>query len=130
LHILGELAREQGQLARAEQLLSESVKAITLAGQAVVLVNALEALAGVVSARGRLRPAAILLGTAHTARESASAHMRPIQPPDDVLRQQLVHALGTAAFQDAYHEGERLSPTQALQLASSDHRGSSRPTSA
>ena len=43
LHILGERAREQRQLARAEELLRGSVAAIVLAGQSIVLVNALEA---------------------------------------------------------------------------------------
>ncbi|HET6213961.1 MAG TPA: hypothetical protein VFE14_13945, partial [Micromonosporaceae bacterium] len=119
LHVLGEYAREHGQLARAEKLLSDSVAAVALAGQDVVLVNALESLAGVAASRGRPRPAAILLGTAHTARDSASAHMRPIQPPDQSLRQQLTQTLGAAAFEDAYREGARLSPTQALHLAAS-----------
>jgi len=114
LHILGERARDQGRLAKAEELLSQSVEAVALARQAIVLVNALEALAGVASALGRPRRAAILLGTAHTARESASPPMRPVQPPDDQLRQQLIRTLGAAAFEDAYRDGERLSPTQAL----------------
>jgi hypothetical protein len=119
LHILGEYAYERGQLAQAEQLLRESLDAITIAGQTIVLVNALEALAAVISDRGRPRAAATLLGTAHTARESASAHLRPNRPPDEKVRQQLIHTLGTAAFEDAYREGERLSPNEALRLASS-----------
>jgi MalT-like TPR region len=127
LHVLGERARDHGQLAKAEELLSQSVEAIALAGQSIVLVNALEALASVAAARGRPRPAAILLGTAHTARESASAHMRPIQPPDDRLRQQLIHILGTAAFEDAYRDGERLSPTQALQRCAGLGRAGAAP---
>jgi hypothetical protein len=57
----------------------------------------------------------MLLGTAHAARESATAHMRPIQPPDDELEQSLARVLGSAAFAAAYSEGERLSPAQALQ---------------
>jgi hypothetical protein len=52
--------------------------------------------------------------------------MRPIQPPDEELRRSLVRVLGTAAFDIAHGAGERLSPTQALQLASSDQRDSSR----
>jgi predicted ATPase/DNA-binding CsgD family transcriptional regulator len=116
LQILGAHARARGQLAEAERLLTESVQAIAVSGQAVVLVNALEALADTVCARGRPRAAAILLGTAHTARESASAHMRPIDPPDDRLRQRLIDTLGAAGFDDAYREGERASPTQALDL--------------
>jgi predicted ATPase/DNA-binding CsgD family transcriptional regulator len=117
LYMLGERAHEQRQLARAEELLGASVEAVALAGQSFVLVSALEALAAVFFAQGRPRRAAVLLGTAHTARESASAHMRPIQPPDEELRRSVVRALGISAFDTAHGEGERLSPTQALQFA-------------
>ncbi len=47
------------------------------------------ALAAACCAQGRSRHAALLLGTAHTARESASAHMRPGRPPDEELRRSL-----------------------------------------
>jgi hypothetical protein len=127
LYMLGERAREQRQLARAEALLAGSVEAIAIAGQSIVLVSALEALAAVYSAQGRPRHAAVLLGTAHTARESASAHMRPTQPPDQELRRSLVQVLGTAAFDAAYGEGQPLSPTQALQVTSANQRDSSQP---
>jgi hypothetical protein len=62
----------------------------------------------------------VLLGTADTARESASAHMRPIQPPGEELRRSLIRVLGTAAFATAHAEGERMSPAQALRFASSN----------
>jgi predicted ATPase/DNA-binding CsgD family transcriptional regulator len=117
LYVLGERAHEQQQLARAEELLRASVEAIAMAGQSFVLVSALEALAAVLFTQGRTRPAAVLLGTARTARESASAHMRPIHPPDEELRRSLVRALDTAAFDEAHAEGERLSPAQALQYS-------------
>ena len=126
LYVLGERAREQQQLASAEQLLGASVEAVAMAGQSFVLVNALEALAAILSTQSRPGPAAMLLGAAHTARESANAHLRPLEPPDGELRRSLVHALGKKAFDSAHEEGERLSPTQALQLASSDKRDSSR----
>jgi hypothetical protein len=127
LHMLGERAHEQRQLARAEELLCGSVAAVAVAGQSRVLVSALEALAAVACAQGRPRRAAMLLGTAHIARDSASGHMRPIQAPDQELRRLLASLLGSAAFDAAYGEGQRLSPTQALQAASSDQRDSSRP---
>ena len=98
LCILGERAHEQRQLARAEELLRGSVEAIVLAGQSIVLVSALEALAAVCCAQGRSRHAALLLGAAHTARKSASAHMRPARPPDEELRRSLARALGAAAL--------------------------------
>jgi hypothetical protein len=127
LHVLGERAREQRQLARAEELLCGSVEAIAIAGQSIVLVSALEALAAVFCAQGRARCAAVLLGTAHAARESASAHMRPTEPPDQELRRSLAGMLGAAAFETAYGEGKQLTPTQALQVALSNQRDSSSP---
>jgi tetratricopeptide (TPR) repeat protein len=125
LHMLGERAREQRQLARAEELLRGSVAAVAVAGQSRVLVSALEALAAVACAQRRPRRAAVLLGTAHIARDSASVHMRPIQAPDQELRRSLARLLGSVAFDAAYGEGQRLSPTQALQAVSSDQRDSS-----
>jgi predicted ATPase/DNA-binding CsgD family transcriptional regulator len=118
LHMLGERAREQQQLARAEELLRASVAAIAMAGQSIVLISALESLAAVSCAQDRPRHAAMLLGTAHTARESASAHLGPAQPPDGELRRSLAQVLGTAAFDAAFSEGELMSPVQALQHAS------------
>jgi predicted ATPase/DNA-binding CsgD family transcriptional regulator len=118
LHLLGDRARQEGQLARAEELLRASVEAIGLAGQSFVLVKALESLAAVCAAQGRPRQAAVLFGTAHTARNSASAHMRPVEPPDEELRRSLNGILGTAAFETAHAEGEHISVTQALGLAS------------
>lgn len=117
LYMLGERAREQQQLARAEEMLRESVAAIAMAGQSIVLVSALESLAAVACAQDRPRHAALLLGTAHTARESASAHL-PAQPPDGELRRSLAQILDTAAFDAAFSEGELMSPVQALQHAS------------
>ena len=119
LHMLGERAREQQQLTRAEELLRGSVAAIAMAGQSIVLVSALESLAAVFCAQDRPRHAAVLLGTAHSARDSASAHLRPVPPPDHELRRSLARILGGAAFDAACSEGKLLSPVQALQLAPS-----------
>lgn len=118
LELLGERAYERGQLARAEELLRTSVEVIVLAGQSFVLVNALEALAAVCSAQNRYRSAVALLGTAHAVRRLASAHMRPIDPADSGLRGSLAKLLGPVAFDAAFAEGERMSPTEALRFVS------------
>jgi len=96
-------------------------------GQSFVLVQALEALAVVFCAQRRPRSAAVLLGTAHTARQSASKHMRPISPPDDQLHRALVADLGAAAFETAHGEGVRLAPADALRFAPFDEPDTSRP---
>jgi hypothetical protein len=127
LYVLGERARETGELARAEQLLRASVEAVALAGQSFVLIWALEALAAVFCAQDRPRNAAVLLGAAHRARESASAHMRPIQPPDQALRRSLADELGAAGFDSAHSEGERLSPMDALRSTPIQESGNPRP---
>jgi predicted ATPase/DNA-binding CsgD family transcriptional regulator len=108
LHILGVRAAQRGQLAEAEELLRASIRAIARAGQARVLIDSLEALAGVVSVRDRPREAASLLGAADRARENAATHLWPLPPSDDRLRQRLVKALGPAAFDEAYGERPRL----------------------
>jgi hypothetical protein len=115
LYILGTRAYQQQQLDRAEELLTASVQAIVLAGQSFVLINALEALAAVRAAQGHHRHAATLLGTAHAVRAAGHAHMRPLQPPDQQLRESVEHALGPAAFATAHADGEATAPLHALQ---------------
>ncbi len=131
LYMLGVSAHEGGQLDRAEELLAASVDAIMLAGQSFVLVNALEALAAVHHGQGRHRQAAVLLGTAHAARESAAVHMRPIQLPDTMLRDALLDVLGADALAAAEAEGKRITAADASRAASSaKHRHSDPPAAA
>jgi predicted ATPase/DNA-binding CsgD family transcriptional regulator len=128
LYMLGERAREKQQLARADKLLQASVEAVAVAGQSLELVRTLESLAAVRSAQQRPQSATVLLGTAHTARHSASDHMRPTTPPpDETLHRTLMRDLGAAAFHAAYGEGQRLLPTEALRLARFDEPEDSLP---
>jgi tetratricopeptide (TPR) repeat protein len=119
LHLLGERAREQQQFPRAEALLRGGVEAAESAGEATVVVDALEALAAVLSAEDRPREAAVLVGAADAWRGPASSSRRPPQPPDENLRRSLVEGLGRSAFDEARSEGLSLSPTQALRVTAS-----------
>jgi predicted ATPase/DNA-binding CsgD family transcriptional regulator len=119
LHLLGERAREQQQFARAEALLRGSVEAAEAAGEGTVVVDALEALAAVLSAEDRPREAAVLVGAADARRGSASSSRRPPQPPDEDLCRSLLRELGGAVFDEARTEGGSLSPTQALEITTS-----------
>jgi predicted ATPase len=114
LYMLGQHADEVGQLDRAEELLRGSIEAVAQAGQSFVLTNAVELLAAVYHARGRHRAAAVLLGVAQTARESATAYRRPVAPPDQALYHALNETLGEAAFNDAHIEGQQTPATQAV----------------
>ena len=127
LYVLGKRAHEKRQLARAEELLRASVEAVALAGQSFVLVQALEALAAVFSAQRRPRSAAVLLGTAQTARLFAGEHLRPVPPADEELHRALVRDLGAAALETAHGEGLVLAPADALRLAPFDEPDNPRP---
>jgi predicted ATPase/DNA-binding CsgD family transcriptional regulator len=119
LLLLGARAREQQQLARAEELLRASVEAAEPAGEGTVVVDALEALAAVLSTTDRPREAAVLIGTADTQRGSGSTSQRPPQPPDQNLRRSLIRGLGRTTFDETYTHGRSLSPTAALRLTTS-----------
>jgi hypothetical protein len=119
LHLLGERAREDQQLVRAEELLRGSVEAAEPAGEGTVVVDALEALAAVLSATDRPREAAVLIGAADTQRGSGSTSQRPPQPPDQNLRRSLIRELGRTTFDETYTHGRSLSPTAALRLTTS-----------
>jgi predicted ATPase/DNA-binding CsgD family transcriptional regulator len=121
LHLLGERARGHQQLVRAEELLRGSVEAAEPAGEATVVVDALEALAAVLAATDRPRQAAVLIGAADTQRGSGSTSQRPPQPPDQHLRRSLVRGLGRTTFDEAHTQGRSLSPTAALRLTTSAH---------
>jgi tetratricopeptide (TPR) repeat protein len=123
LHLLGERARDQQQFARANELLRASVEAAEPAGEGTVVVDALEALAAVVSALDRPREAAVLVGAADTQRGSISSSRRPPQPPDENLRRSLVRALGRSTFDEARTEGRSLPP----QRRSGSQRPSGQP---
>jgi predicted ATPase/DNA-binding CsgD family transcriptional regulator len=123
LFMLGDRARVKGELDRAEELLQSCVEAIAVAGQSFVLVWALEGLAAVFAAKGQPRRAAVILGVADRARDAASAHMRPIQPPDEHLRDNVRQTLGATAYDDLYRGGGQLAPSEALTLGALDEAG-------
>ena len=119
LHLLGERAREHQQLVRAEELLRGSVEAAEPAGEGTVVVDALEALAAVLSATDRPREAAVLIGAADAQRGSGSTSQRSPQPPDQNLRRSLIRGLGRTTFDETHIHGRSLSPTAALRLTTS-----------
>jgi predicted ATPase/DNA-binding CsgD family transcriptional regulator len=118
LYLLGERAREQQQFARAEGLLRGCVEAAEPAGEGTVVLDALEALAAVLSAEDRPQEAVVLVGAADAQRGSASSSRRPPRPPDENLRRSLMRRLGRSAFDEARTEGRSLPPTEALRTTS------------
>lgn len=114
LYVLGEHARRGGELVRAGELLCAGAEAVLVAGQSVVLVQVLEALAALAAAQDRPEVAAVLLGAAARRREAGGAHLRPFQAADEDLRRDLARTLGPEAFGGAYARGRGLAPEGAL----------------
>jgi predicted ATPase/DNA-binding CsgD family transcriptional regulator len=133
MYVLGEQARLTGRLTRAEDLLRGSAEAVLVAGQSIVLILALEALAAVAAAQERPRTAALLLGAAHGRREATTPHLRPFQPADEGLLLDLTQTLGPSTFADVYAAGRALAPAVALRhaaTAASDETPVPHPTGA
>jgi hypothetical protein len=118
-------AVDNGRLAAGAQLPHQPlsgglpVQVGHMLGEGTVAVDALEALAAVLSTEDRPREAAVLVGAADAQRGSASSPRRPPQPPHENLRRSLVQALGRSAFDEAHTEGQSLYPTEALRLTTS-----------
>lgn len=114
LYMLGERARERGETDRAEELLRSSADAIALAGQSILLVTTLQALAGLYAARGRPRAAAKLLGAAEAQREVSNRFIGPAERPDEELRRSVRMALDPATFDALFRAGARASAVEVL----------------
>jgi hypothetical protein len=114
LCLLGRHAYQQDRLDHAADHLTAAIRAVALAGQSFVLVEALETLAAVNHAEGHHRHAAVLLGVSDTARRAADIHMRPLRSPDETLQQALANALGNDQFDSAVGEGRNTPAMDAL----------------
>jgi hypothetical protein len=114
LCLLGRHAHHEGRLDAAADHLTAAIRAVALAGQSFVLVEALETLAAVYYAEGRHRHATVLLGVSDSARQTADIHLRPLRSPDETLLQALTNALGNDQFDAAIAEGRNTDATDAL----------------
>jgi hypothetical protein len=127
LYVLGARAHEDGDLATGQELLRGCVEAVAVAGQSLVLVQALETLAAVLADQDQPREAATLLGAADTVREEAGGQPN-ISPSGEEVRRTVRRSLGESLFTQAHRHGAQLSPTQALrQVYLHDVDGHARP---
>lgn len=108
LHCGASIARDQGHLAHAAELLTEALRLHVEAGDTETIVRSLEELAGVALDEGRLHFAARLFGAAQAASDSRRGHVvrwprHQQRYDDDVAR--LEEALGAETLRRLRREG-------------------------
>jgi predicted ATPase len=115
---LAEVASLESDHARALGLHAECALALEELGDATMLAPCLESLAWSVAALGRCGPAAAVLGAATALRERSPRAAQPLYRAQ--LERTVVAAraaLGDAAFEAAWSQGQALTPEQAVACA-------------
>ena len=115
---LGQLAAREGRLPEAAARLREALAGMAQTGTGVIIPDALEWLAPVLSAGGRPAAAARLLGAAAAGRRATHHRREHREEPAYERAVAAVRArLPADAFRAAWVEGEQLSPEQAVTYA-------------
>jgi len=121
LTTLGQMARAQGDAARAAALLAEGLALQRELGDQHGVAECLEGLAGVVGVQGQPARAALLFGAAEALRDAIGA---PVPPADRADYERSVAAvraqLDAAAFGAAWAEGRSTPLEQAITVALSE----------
>ena len=121
LQLLADVAVEEGDLAKARELLRSAYPALRELGSAYRLVELLDSCAGLAVGVGRADTAARLLGAADSALEEVGARM---VPADAQLRERRITAvrdsLGDDTFERRRRDGRALTLEQALDMAFAD----------
>jgi predicted ATPase len=115
---LGRVAFDEGDLTSANGYYDEALLIVTQLGERRQVAECIEGVAGVAAAQGR-RPQAVRLYSAAAAlRESIGAPLWPRErDTQSVALDELRHALGRPAFDEAWAEGRRLTVDDAVALA-------------
>ncbi|MGO9488885.1 MAG: LuxR C-terminal-related transcriptional regulator, partial [Solirubrobacteraceae bacterium] len=118
LEAQAQLARETGEVSRAEELLHEALRAFYSAGAPGGVADVLESLAPVLSDLQSEEQAVRLLGAADAARSTVGCVRFPVRQPDyQAQLGMLREALGEEAFAAAWSAGASLSLDDAVAYA-------------
>jgi predicted ATPase/class 3 adenylate cyclase len=121
LHVLGRIALAQGDLATAKSVYLEALEYDEQVGNRTGMGIVLDNLAAEASAEGQHLEAVRLAGASEAIKEAAGGHAPPpfidLPDPRDAARE----ALGEAAVEAAWAEGEAMTLEQALAYARSVH---------
>jgi predicted ATPase/DNA-binding CsgD family transcriptional regulator len=113
--VLGLLAIERGDLARAEALLQDALAERAEHGLRLWLPETLDGLAMVAERQGRYERAARMLGAVEAVRsEVGSARWAPDEPAVNAMRRRVRAALGDDEFRAAWQQGARLRLDEAI----------------
>ena len=116
---LGEAARREGELDRAEHLLRSSLAAVRETGPVLQAVRCIESLAGVASRRGQCERGAIMYGAARELRARdyiSSVPLPRVQTIIDADLEVLGHTLGDGVRDALLAAGQSLSLEEAILL--------------
>ncbi|EPH39734.1 hypothetical protein STRAU_7213 [Streptomyces aurantiacus JA 4570] len=112
---LGFIAEQRGDGAEATRLHEEGWAAARNTGDTRALALALEGMAGARALTGRPESAAVLLGAAHTARQSVRMPLPPAERGDvDRVTAAVRGRLDEATYAAAYRRGRALTPEEAM----------------
>jgi DNA-binding CsgD family transcriptional regulator len=126
--VLGLLAIERGELTRAEALLHDALAERAEYGLRLWLPETLDGLAMVAERQGRYDRAARMLGAVEAVRSVVgAARWAPDEPAINAMRRRVRAALGDEAFRDAWRQGARLSPDEAIAWVSRGRGPRGRP---
>ena len=113
---LGRIARIQRDYGRAAALYDESLLLYKELGGKLGIAHALEGMAALRAACGQPEPATRLWAAAEALREEISAPLEHVErAKHETLIATARRALGEAAFANAWSEGRKLTPEQALE---------------
>ena len=120
---LGFVAEQRGDAAASLRLHLEGWAAARSTGDARALAFALEGLAGAHAADGRPVCAAVLLGAAHTARQSVGMPLPPAERGDvDRITAVVRASLDEEAYGAAHRRGAAMTPEEAVAACRSEAR--------
>jgi len=112
---LSRVALAQGDPTTARRRYQEVLAILREMGSQAFLAAYLEGLAALETAQGTPRQAARLWGTAEVLREVMGTPLHPVErATDEQVRAEARAALGEQAWRQAWAEGRRISPEQAL----------------
>ena len=113
---LGRIAQVQSDYGRAATLYDESLRLNKELGERLGIARDLEGMAALRAARGRSESATRLWAAAEVLREEISAPLENVErAKHEALTSAARQTLGEAAFANAWAEGRKLSPEQALE---------------
>ena len=129
LEAQAQLARETGEVSRAEELLHEALRSVHNAGDPGGVADVLESLAAVVRELQSDEQGVRLLGAADAARAALGCVRFPVRQPDyEAQLSALRDALGQEAFAAAWSAGAPLSLDDAVAYAERGRGERKRPS--